>query len=125
MVAKGILAIKSKDFRKLVLSRTKVVPLPEDFNIVRTYEAISRKYPKAFSYLFSIPQVGTWMGATPEILVTKTQDNMLHTVALGGTQVMTPENLNHPVWGKKDSTNRLLSAGILLTASQRLVQRSS
>jgi isochorismate synthase len=102
LVAKGILAIKNKDFRKLVLSRTKVVPLPKDFNIVRTYEAILGEYPKAFSYLFSIPQVGTWMGATPEILVSMTQDNMLHTVALGGTQVVTPENLNHPVWGKKE-----------------------
>jgi isochorismate synthase len=102
LVAKGILAIKNKAFRKLVLSRTKVVPLPEDFNIVRMFERMSGEYPKVFTYLFSIPKVGTWMGATPEILVTRTQDNILHTVALGGTQVMTPENLNHPVWKRKE-----------------------
>jgi isochorismate synthase len=102
LVANGIRAITDRDFSKLVLSRTKVVSLPDDFNIVRTFERICEEYPKVFTYLFSIPKVGTWMGATPEILASLTRDNMFHTVALGGTQVMTPENFNNPVWGKKE-----------------------
>jgi isochorismate synthase len=102
LVAKGIQAITNKDFSKLVLSRTKVVSLPDDFNIVRTFERICEEYPKAFAYLFSIPKVGTWMGATPEILGSITRDNIFHTVALGGTQVMTPENFDHPVWERKE-----------------------
>jgi isochorismate synthase len=102
LVAKGIQAIKSKRFKKLVLSRTKVVPLPDDFNIVRTFEKICEEYPNVLAYLFSLPKVGTWMGATPEILISITRDKTLRTVALGGTQVMTPETLNHPKWGKKE-----------------------
>ena len=102
LVAKGIQAIRGKRFNKLVLSRTKVVSLPDDFNLVRTFEKVCEEYPNVFAYLFSIPKIGTWMGATPEILASITQDNIFHTVALGGTQVMTPENLDHPVWERKE-----------------------
>ena len=102
LVTKGVQAIKGKRFNKLVLSRTKVVSLSDDFNVVRTFEKVCEEYPNVLAYLFSVPKIGTWMGATPEILVSIAQDNILHTVALGGTQVMTPENLNHPAWKRKE-----------------------
>jgi isochorismate synthase len=102
LVAKGIQAIRNKDFKKLVLSRTKVILLPDDFNVTGLFKKLCEEYLKGFVYLISIPKVGTWMGATPEILVSITQDNILHTVALGGTQVMNPETLKHPVWKRKE-----------------------
>ena len=65
------------------------------------------------------------MGATPEILVSRTQDNMLHTVALGGTQVMTPENLNHPVWKRKELDEQAFISRYIANCLKKIGARSS
>ena len=47
--------------------------------------------------LVSIKGLGTWIGATPELLLSVT-DDLLMTVALAGTRVQ-----NSPQWGEKES----------------------
>ncbi|MEJ7664472.1 MAG: chorismate-binding protein [Hymenobacter sp.] len=51
---------------------------------------MSRRYERAFVSLVSVPGVGTWLGASPEVLAEVTADGHFHTVALAGTQPLVP-----------------------------------
>ncbi|RZJ49539.1 MAG: isochorismate synthase, partial [Chryseobacterium sp.] len=84
LVSKGIEAIKKEEFKKVVLSRSEIVDLAE-FDFVNTFERLIQLYPTTFSYCFFHPEIGFWMGATPEQLL-KANGNAFETTALAGTQ---------------------------------------
>ncbi len=71
--------------RKLVLSRKQSVPRQTGFSVGKSFLAGVARYIRSFVYLCHTPQTGTWMGCTPEILLSGKQPNW-HTVALAGTQ---------------------------------------
>lgn len=48
---------------------------------------LEQTYPKAFVYLVSSPLFGTWIGATPEMLI-ETDGDALKTIALAGTHAI-------------------------------------
>ncbi len=76
--------LKENEFQKIVYSRIKEVdfPLSDPNNFFRQ---LCHDYPAAFVYLISSPQFGTWIGASPEVLLKK-EKNSFHTMALAGTR---------------------------------------
>ncbi len=84
LVQKGIDAIKKGDLRKVVLSRKETVKL-SDLGILAIFKRLLGNYPSAFVYCFYHPEVGTWLGATPETLL-KIEGHKFFTTALAGTQ---------------------------------------
>ncbi|MEO6173803.1 MAG: chorismate-binding protein [Flavobacterium circumlabens] len=84
LVAKGIQAIKNEEFKKVVLSRRESVAVT-DFDFITTFQQLIQLYPTTFSYCFFHPEIGFWMGATPEQLL-KANGNVFETTALAGTQ---------------------------------------
>ncbi|TEB44177.1 isochorismate synthase [Flavobacterium circumlabens] len=84
LVAKGIQAIKNEEFKKVVLSRSESVVVT-DFDFITTFQQLIQLYPTTFSYCFFHPEIGFWMGATPEQLL-KANGNVFETTALAGTQ---------------------------------------
>lgn len=70
---------------KVILS--KVVEWKGDLTdrVLQVFEKLCLKYPQAYVSLFASPQSGVWMGATPEILLQRT-GNEVKTVALAGTR---------------------------------------
>ena len=100
LVEKGVKAIQNGDFEKVVLSRKEEVSVnPNQYQDY--YERFLQKYPTAFVYWFYHPEVGMWMGATPEQLL-KTENSIVKTVALAGTMVDKGIDLNQVVWGDKE-----------------------
>ena len=95
LVSSGISTIQKGEFDKVVLSR-KIV-LKEKISIVESFHNMISTYPTAFRYLFFHPNIGLWMGATPEQLV-KINQNQFETVALAGTQLFS-ENV---IWATKE-----------------------
>jgi len=85
LVQKGIDAINSAKFQKVVLSRTETVSV-ENNDAIFLFQKLLFNYPTAFKYCFFHPKVGLWLGATPEQLL-KVNSNHIKTVALAGTQV--------------------------------------
>ncbi|MES2555628.1 MAG: chorismate-binding protein [Bacteroidota bacterium] len=69
--------------KKAVYSRVKAVTFPIEKS-EKLFHELAKTYPKAFVYLISSAQFGTWIGGTPETLV-NTTDNQLKTIALAGT----------------------------------------
>ncbi|MDR7371419.1 chorismate-binding protein [Flavobacterium aquidurense] len=84
LVEKGIQAINNEEFKKVVLSRSETVDLT-DFDFIITFKRLIHLYPSTFTYCFSHPEIGFWMGATPEQLL-KASENVFETTALAGTQ---------------------------------------
>lgn len=74
-------------FRKLVLSRASLQPLVSGFSVFRAFQEACRRYPRMMVYLCHTPVTGTWMGSTPEILLSG-ELHSWHTVALAGTMPM-------------------------------------
>lgn len=87
LVEKGIAEIESGIFQKVVLSRTKQIILPANFDIIGTFDKLCETYASAFISAVSLPHLGVvWMGASPEILVSQDSEGIFRTMALAGTQ---------------------------------------
>jgi isochorismate synthase len=89
-----IKTLKTKKIDKIVLSRIKKVDLQK--HPFKIFEALNQQYKKTFNYLISIENVGTWIGATPELLV-EIKNKKIKTVALAGTKL-----LEHTNWTDKE-----------------------
>jgi isochorismate synthase len=89
--------IRTTDLKKIVISRAVQSKLGPGFAPVRLFQDLCKAYPNAFVSLVAIPDVGTWIGATPELLL-QTQGNRLRTIALAGTQPFS----SLPVWRGKE-----------------------
>jgi len=87
-IEQALKEIEAGTFEKVVLSRS------EFWHTSRSPEALFRSkcvaYPHAFVYLFSHPDAGVWLGATPELLLHQSID-AYRTVSLAGTKVQSGE----------------------------------
>jgi len=97
LVKKGIAKIRQGKFKKAVLSRKmettyKASPIDVFCKLLDTYA-------NAFCYLWHHPKVGTWLGATPEILL-KTENQRFTTMSLAGTHKYVANKI--PEWGNKE-----------------------
>lgn len=88
--------IKNLGIQKTVLSRVKEVYFDESKSLDLFY-LLEQNYPKAFVYLLSDSKLGTWIGATPEVLLRKINQNGF-TISLAGTKKTTDTDL----WSRKE-----------------------
>ncbi len=84
LLKKTIAQIKANIFDKVVISRTITTEIPESFDIAQMLLELKANADNAFVYLISTPETGIWMGASPEILLSKKNKNY-QTVSLAGT----------------------------------------
>ncbi len=98
LVSRAIDAIKSNEFRKVVLSRK--VEVSFTGSPIALFKKLIKTYDNAFCYLWFHPKVGIWLGATPEILVKRRGLNFT-TMSLAGTQAY-DEAVKNPVWSIKE-----------------------
>lgn len=91
-------AIEEGRFAKLVLARTSTRELPEEADTEKLFLEACRRFPRAMVMLFSTYQSGTWLIASPEILLDR-QDGHLCTMALAGTM---PYAEGLPEWTEKN-----------------------
>ena len=70
-------------FQKVILSRTKTIQTQQD--AVTIFKLLNQKYLNTLNYIISNPEIGTWIGATPELLLSVENDK-LKTMSLAGTK---------------------------------------
>ena len=109
------------NFEKIVPSRTKEVELPADFDLLNAFNRLCELYPKAMVSIFSSPMTGTWVGATPEMLVSITRDQHFHTVALAGTQPYHEgADLRNITWTQKDIEEQALVERYIISCFKKI-----
>lgn len=97
-------AVEKGAFRKLVLARSKTLALANEMDVndpqaMRVlFEKACRLYPRLMVMLYTTPKSGTWLVASPEILVDG-KNRSMHTVALAGTM---PFQEGHVDWSEKN-----------------------
>jgi isochorismate synthase len=92
-----VTAIRTFGIQKTVLSRV----LTHDFDSekgLELFHLLEKTYPSAFVYYFEDAELGTWIGASPEILFQK-EGNSGFTVALAATKKVAE---NEP-WNTKET----------------------
>lgn len=116
LVRKAIHAIDDNQFDKVVLSRKITIPLSTT-NFIESFKNLVNTYISAFRYLFYHPQIGLWMGATPEQLV-KINNGEFYTMALAGTQSYS----EHIVWGEKEIKEQELVTDYIINQIENKVE---
>lgn len=106
--------IEAGHLEKAVASRPFFADVKEGWQVFDYYQKLSHKYPNAFSYLFSIPGIGTWCGATPEQLV-KAEGSKVQLVSLAGTKTADQE------WTQKEKEEQ----GFVTNYIEALLQRNA
>ncbi|MGB5315383.1 MAG: chorismate-binding protein [Robiginitalea sp.] len=91
-------SIVAEAFQKVVVSRRFSVPVSAD--LLSTAFGMMQVYPNAFTYFFHHPSAGTWLGATPELLL-KSHAGFGETMALAGTRSADPTLKEHE-WTSKE-----------------------
>jgi isochorismate synthase len=120
MVQKAVEAIKADQFQKVVPARTKKVRLKADFDLAEGLLTIGQENPNAFVSMVSIPTVGTWLGATPEILVTQSE-NLFQTVALAGTQPYREnKRIEQTHWTQKEIEEQALVSRYIINCFKKI-----
>lgn len=84
--------LENQTFEKLVLSRKATYPLKEDFSPVEAFVTACNNYPRMMISLCHTPVSGTWIGSTPEVILSGQQPTW-QTVALAGTMQIEDENI--------------------------------
>ncbi|RAR70014.1 chorismate-binding protein [Flavobacterium aciduliphilum] len=87
LVALGIQEIEKGTLKKVVLSRSESIEVPQ-FDFELSFLKLIQYYKSSFKYLFYHPKIGFWMGATPEQFL-KITNKTIQTVALAGTVLNT------------------------------------
>ncbi|MBR1712080.1 MAG: chorismate-binding protein [Alloprevotella sp.] len=102
--------------RKIVLARTEAVPLPstvDDYTYLFIYAC--QLYPQCFVALFSTPQTGTWLTATPETLL-EADGGRWRTMALAGTMGQGGNGpATPPTWNAKNKLEQALVTEFIRT----------
>ena len=110
LVEKGIKAIEEGKFQKVVLSRKETL-VEKNFKFLEVYQNMLSTYPNAFRYCWFHPEVGMWMGATPEQLL-KVENSKFKTVALAGTQKFDANS--EAIWEKKEKEEQQFVTDFIL-----------
>ncbi len=109
LVEDGIKEIGKDSFEKIVPSRTRNISLSEDFDVVKAFHSLCTNNPNALVSFVSAPETGTWLGATPELLVSLEDKKIFKTIALAGTQPFIDGiDLKAVAWTQKDIEEQAL-----------------
>lgn len=106
LVSKIVEQITDKKFGKVVAARVVKAKKPADFDPVKSFTDLCQKYPHAFVSLVHTPTFGTWMGASPEILL-QVKGQTFTTYALAGTKANTKQLAKEP-WGEKEAEEQAI-----------------
>lgn len=120
-VAAGVAAIRAGQFQKVVLARRKAVALPPGLDLAALFGQLCDAHPSAFVSLVSMPGVGTWVGASPEKLVTVDAQGIFRTVALAGTQAKgSLTDLDEALWRQKEIEEQALVSRYIINCFKKI-----
>ncbi|MCH7403022.1 chorismate-binding protein [Belliella kenyensis] len=120
LVEKGIQEIKEGKLSKIVPAKVKKLAYSDSFDLVTAIQSMLKAYPNAFINFFHLPEVGTWIGASPEVLI-QTKGDQFHTMSLAGTQRARGDNpLKSVAWTQKEIEEQALVSRYIVDCFKRI-----
>ena len=101
-VSKAMLEIEKGAFNKVVLSRNKTAKWNDSLSVGLLYKKLCDKYINTFNSFIFTPDYDTWIGASPETLVSKNANQIFKTIALAGTQKAEGKTEKDANWSQKE-----------------------
>jgi isochorismate synthase len=121
LVKKGLQEISEGQIEKVVPSRYEDIAITDEFDLLKAFDVLCEKHPQALVSLVSSPQTGTWLGATPELLVSVNNQNIFKTIALAGTLPYSPEiNLKSVAWTQKEIEEQALVCRYIINCFKKI-----
>ena len=121
LIESSILQIESGRFEKLVPSRSRQIVLPSDFDLIEAFNRLCTLYPNAFVSLVSSAETGTWLGASPELLVSVDDKMRFRTAAVAGTQTHDLNaDLRHVAWTQKEIEEQALVSRYIINCFKKI-----
>ena len=121
MVNKAIKAIHRGEFNKVVPARMDKVSLTDGFDLIQTFEKACDLYPNALISVVSVPGIGTWVGATPEELISFNKAKQFSTVALAGTkEISDDEDLMEVAWRQKEIEEQAMVSRYIINCFKKI-----
>lgn len=121
IVGQGIAEIGKGTFQKIVPSRTHAIELPGTFDVIEAHQKLRATYPQALISYVSVPGIGNWLGASPEVLVSIEDNSVFRTVALAGTQAYTPgTELRSVAWTQKEIEEQALVERYIISCFKKV-----
>ena len=128
-VSKAIDAIQRHILNKVVLSRDHFWEGAQA-SAEQTFKELSERFRDGTVFAFKHPILGDWMGASPEVLLQKT-DHGYQSMSLAGTRLKSAQNIS---WGSKEQEeqnfvtkeiiNKLKEFGGNITTSSQHTQKA-
>lgn len=120
LVKMGVSIIESGMVEKVVPSRFEDCSYDANLDLIKVFERLCEKHPLAFVSFVSSPQTGTWMGATPELLVSVSK-NKFKTIALAGTLPYSLDtNLKAVAWTQKEIEEQALVSRYIINCFKKI-----
>lgn len=121
LIQRSVNAIEAGEFEKVVPTRNKLVQVPNDTDPLDYFDRLCQQYANALIALVSTPETGTWLGASPELLVKVDPQLVFHTVALAGTQHYEPgADLRQISWTQKDIEEQALVSRYIVSCFKKI-----
>ena len=105
--------VRQGQLRKVVLSRSATIRTDLQADAQEMFAMACEAYPTAFVALIATPNNGTWLIATPELLL-ESHCGRLHTMALAGT--MRTDGTDSPKWSDKNRQEQRIVAQYIAKA---------
>ncbi|TAJ07942.1 isochorismate synthase [Marinilabiliaceae bacterium JC017] len=109
--------IQEGTLTKAILSRVHIEKEVALSGALALFQCLCANYPRAFVYLFHVPELGVWMGASPEILFTRKGDRC-QTVSLAGT--IADQEQAAEKWTAKELDEQAVVTNYIASALQEL-----
>lgn len=121
MVDKAVASLDNGKLQKVVLSRCQKIELKPDFDIINSFNGLCEAYPNAFVSIVSLPEEGTWIGASPELLISIDKQKKFKTAAVAGTQLF-PSTI--PIadvgWKQKDIEEQAMVSRYIINCFKKI-----
>ena len=113
--------IANGNFRKVVLSKSSITKFPNELDLVDVFQKICNQHPNAFISLLAIPEIGIWMGASPEVLIEIKQNRFFTTMALAGTQpIQGDQDVVDVAWKQKEIEEQSLVSQYIIDCFKKI-----
>jgi len=120
LVQQAIRYIEHGYAEKIVPSRIKHVTLAPSFDVAEAFVRLESAYPNALVSFVYTPKHGSWLGASPETLVS-VEKNTFRTVALAGTQAyQTGTNLKQVAWTQKEIEEQAMVSRYIINCFKKI-----